>query len=183
VKTASILAAPSASQKRLLKALETYVSISPELFHHCYVMGPMSTAVYNWLRKAFRGSPNYFDHYCMSFDFLGDESFSKKVTILIDPLERDFENRMHTLSERAMEYAIVFSLSQIKHIDENQMRRILSFRKSARTRGFVLMGDFQERDYFHRYETLFDDVPCYFLPWHGMKNTPKEGLVCPEENA
>ena len=164
VKTASVIDTPSEfAREKLLAAVQSYVKQSPELFHHCYIRGSVPDRTYEQLKKTFRSARNYFDRYCLCLDFLNDELFSKRVTFLIDPVERDAEAQVSSCNARACEYAFV--VSQTIMTDRKAKGKILSLTEATGAPLLILGSD--ENAPGHDFLDPLRNISFYFLPCFG----------------
>jgi radical SAM superfamily enzyme YgiQ (UPF0313 family) len=138
VKTGSVLAPAKAGKiEDLAAVLSGYADRVPEAFHHAYITlggaggwdrtGVLESleGVYKALVRSFRESRNYFDRYCLSLDYLGEESFSKKATFLLDPAAPGSEKMRNFFDERAIDYACAVDL------------RTIAVKSGAEVRGIV----------------------------------------------
>ena len=57
------------------------------------------------LLRGFREAGNYFDRYCASLDYLDNESFSKRATVLVNPFSGDAAGTRELLEEGDIDYA------------------------------------------------------------------------------
>jgi hypothetical protein len=57
------------------------------------------------LLRGFKESGNYFDRYCASLDYLDNESFSKRATVLLNPFSGETGRARELLDEGGVDYA------------------------------------------------------------------------------
>ncbi len=119
LKTGSIVASENPDGfGPIVDRLCAYVRGAPELFHHAFILwdfGPGHDASHGGFRallegmrtllRGFREAGNYFDRYCASLDYLDNETFSKRATVLLNPFSDDAGRARELLDEGEIDYA------------------------------------------------------------------------------